>query len=98
MHLPKTPIKYFKGDSWTIVEEGFDPRLPAGFRVHMKNTLLVAIPIILVLASLMGCAPAATPTATALPPLPCRSPPLPYRSPPRRRRSRPQHPTLAPGK
>ena len=25
MHLPKTPIKYFKGDSWTIVEEGFDP-------------------------------------------------------------------------
>jgi photosystem II stability/assembly factor-like uncharacterized protein len=33
----------------------------------MKNTLLVAIPILLVLASLMGCAPAATPTATALP-------------------------------
>ena len=25
MHLPKTPIKYFKGDPWTIVEEGFDP-------------------------------------------------------------------------
>jgi maltose phosphorylase len=25
MHLPKTPVKYFKGDPWTIVEEGFDP-------------------------------------------------------------------------
>jgi maltose phosphorylase len=25
MHLPKTPIKYFLGDPWTIVEEGFDP-------------------------------------------------------------------------
>ncbi len=25
MHLPKTPIRYFKGDPWTIVEEGFDP-------------------------------------------------------------------------
>src|SRR5512136_3163136 len=25
MHMPKTPIKYFKGDPWTIVEEGFDP-------------------------------------------------------------------------
>jgi maltose phosphorylase len=25
MHLPKTPIKYFKGDPWTIIEEGFDP-------------------------------------------------------------------------
>ncbi len=25
MHLPKTPINYFKGDPWTIVEEGFDP-------------------------------------------------------------------------
>ena len=25
MHLPKSPIKYFKGDPWTIVEEGFDP-------------------------------------------------------------------------
>ncbi len=25
MHLPKTPIKYFRGDPWTIVEEGFDP-------------------------------------------------------------------------
>ena len=25
MHLPKTPIKYFKGDPWTITEEGFDP-------------------------------------------------------------------------
>jgi maltose phosphorylase len=25
MHLPKTPLKYFKGDPWTIVEEGFDP-------------------------------------------------------------------------
>jgi maltose phosphorylase len=25
MHLPKTPIKYFKGDPWTIVEDGFNP-------------------------------------------------------------------------
>ncbi len=25
MHLPKTPIKYFRGDPWTIVEEGFNP-------------------------------------------------------------------------
>jgi maltose phosphorylase len=25
MHLPKTPIRYFRGDPWTIVEEGFDP-------------------------------------------------------------------------
>jgi maltose phosphorylase len=25
MHLPKTPIEYFKGDPWVIVEEGFDP-------------------------------------------------------------------------
>jgi maltose phosphorylase len=25
MHMPKTPIKYFRGDPWTIVEEGFDP-------------------------------------------------------------------------
>ncbi len=25
MHLPKTPMKYFQGDPWTIVEEGFDP-------------------------------------------------------------------------
>jgi maltose phosphorylase len=25
MHLPKTPLKYFKGDPWTIVETGFDP-------------------------------------------------------------------------
>jgi len=25
MHLPKTPINYFRGDPWTIVEEGFDP-------------------------------------------------------------------------
>jgi maltose phosphorylase len=25
MHLPKTPINYFSGDPWTIVEEGFDP-------------------------------------------------------------------------
>lgn len=25
MHLPKTPISYFRGDPWTIVEEGFDP-------------------------------------------------------------------------
>src|SRR5512146_2522664 len=25
MHLPKTPIAYFRGDPWTIVEEGFDP-------------------------------------------------------------------------
>ena len=25
MHLPKIPLKYFKGDPWTIVEEGFDP-------------------------------------------------------------------------
>jgi maltose phosphorylase len=25
MHLPKTPIQYFHGDPWTIVEEGFDP-------------------------------------------------------------------------
>ena len=23
--MPKTPIKYFRGDPWTIVEEGFDP-------------------------------------------------------------------------
>ncbi len=25
MHLSKTPIAYFVGDPWTIVEEGFDP-------------------------------------------------------------------------
>jgi maltose phosphorylase len=25
MHMPKTPIKYFQGDPWTIVEDGFDP-------------------------------------------------------------------------
>jgi maltose phosphorylase len=25
MHLPKTPLSYFQGDPWTIVEEGFDP-------------------------------------------------------------------------
>jgi maltose phosphorylase len=25
MHLPKTPIQYFRGDPWTITEEGFDP-------------------------------------------------------------------------
>ena len=25
MHLPKSPIDYFGGDPWTIVEEGFDP-------------------------------------------------------------------------
>jgi maltose phosphorylase len=25
MHLAKTPIEYFGGDPWTIVEEGFDP-------------------------------------------------------------------------
>ena len=25
MHLPKTPIKYFRGDPWMIVEEGFNP-------------------------------------------------------------------------
>jgi maltose phosphorylase len=25
MHLPKTPINYFSGDPWTIVEDGFDP-------------------------------------------------------------------------
>jgi maltose phosphorylase len=25
MHLPKTPISYFRGDPWTVVEEGFDP-------------------------------------------------------------------------
>jgi maltose phosphorylase len=25
MHMPKTPISYFRGDPWTIVEEGFDP-------------------------------------------------------------------------
>jgi maltose phosphorylase len=25
MHLPKTPINYFNGDPWTIIEEGFDP-------------------------------------------------------------------------
>jgi maltose phosphorylase len=25
MHIPKTPIKYFRGDPWTIVEEGFNP-------------------------------------------------------------------------
>jgi maltose phosphorylase len=26
MHMPKTPISYFRGDPWTIVEEGFDPK------------------------------------------------------------------------
>jgi len=26
MHLPKSPIQYFRGDPWTIVEEGFDPQ------------------------------------------------------------------------
>ena len=25
MHMPKTPIKYFRGDPWTIMEAGFDP-------------------------------------------------------------------------
>ena len=25
MHLSKTPIQYFRGDPWMIVEEGFDP-------------------------------------------------------------------------
>ena len=25
MHLFKSPIKYFRGDPWTIMEEGFDP-------------------------------------------------------------------------
>jgi maltose phosphorylase len=25
MHLPKTPMAYFGGDPWTIVEDGFDP-------------------------------------------------------------------------
>jgi len=25
MHLPKTPISYYRGDPWTIVEAGFDP-------------------------------------------------------------------------
>ena len=25
MHLPKTPIRHFQGDPWTIVEDGFDP-------------------------------------------------------------------------
>jgi maltose phosphorylase len=25
MHIPKTPIKYFQGNPWTIVEEGFNP-------------------------------------------------------------------------
>lgn len=25
MHLPKTPLKYFTGDPWTIVEKDFDP-------------------------------------------------------------------------
>ena len=25
MHMPKTPIRYFRGDPWTIVEEGLDP-------------------------------------------------------------------------
>jgi maltose phosphorylase len=25
MHMPKTPIQYFCGDTWTIVENGFDP-------------------------------------------------------------------------
>jgi maltose phosphorylase len=25
VHLPKTPIKHFTGDAWSIVEEGFDP-------------------------------------------------------------------------
>jgi len=43
MHLPKTPISYFRGDPWTIVEEGFDsgptsalpsPVFSAGERVH----------------------------------------------------------------
>ena len=33
----------------------------------MKNALLVAIPILFVLASLLGCAPVATPTTIALP-------------------------------
>lgn len=25
MHMPKKPISYFRGDPWTVVEEGFDP-------------------------------------------------------------------------
>jgi maltose phosphorylase len=25
MHLRKTPISYFRGDPWTVVEDGFDP-------------------------------------------------------------------------
>jgi maltose phosphorylase len=25
MHMPKTPINYFSGDPWTILEQGFDP-------------------------------------------------------------------------
>jgi hypothetical protein len=65
MHMPKNPIRYFRGDPWTIVEGVLTP--PTSGFPNLNNTLLVAIPILLVLASLMGCAPAATPTATALP-------------------------------
>jgi len=25
MHIPKTPLNYFKGDPWTIEEKGFNP-------------------------------------------------------------------------
>ena len=25
MHLSRKPLRYFQGDPWTIVEEGFDP-------------------------------------------------------------------------
>ena len=47
MHLPKTPIKYFRGDPWTIVEEGFESRLQRvsesvffrGQRVHGSTRL-----------------------------------------------------------
>ena len=47
MHLPKTPIKYFRGDPWTIVEEGFNPAyqrvsqisLFFGQRVHGRTRL-----------------------------------------------------------
>jgi len=66
MHPPKIPTRYFRGVPWTIVERVLTP--PTSGFPNPKNTLLVAIPILLVLASLMGCAPAATPTATALPP------------------------------
>ncbi len=68
MHLPKTLIKYFKGDPRKIMDNDFDPAHQRVSESIMKNTRLVAIPVLLVLGSLMGCTPAVTPTATALPP------------------------------